>query len=187
MTELTLPNDDMAVFVISWIPYIRVTNSSTQEKIWVDLGKRGEFMAMSIYFTFDSQSPLPLVFFVCLFLLIYLFYFTTLYWFCHTLTWICHGCTCVPHPDPPSQLPSHPIPLGHPSAPAPSILYHASNLDWRFISHMIIYMFQYHPPMSSRPRPLPQVTKDCSIYLCFSCCLAYRVIFTIFLNSIYMR
>ena len=28
----------------------------------------------------------------------------------------------------------------HPSAPAPSILYHASNLDWRFVSHRIIYM-----------------------------------------------
>ena len=30
----------------------------------------------------------------------------------------------------PSLLPPHTIPLGHPSAPAPSILYHASNLDW---------------------------------------------------------
>ena len=40
--------------------------------------------------------------------------------FCHTLTWISHGFTCVPHPDPPSGLPPHPIPLGLPSAPAPS-------------------------------------------------------------------
>ena len=38
--------------------------------------------------------------------------------FCHTLTWISHGFTCVPHPDPPSRLPLHPIPLGLPSAPA---------------------------------------------------------------------
>ena len=38
--------------------------------------------------------------------------------FCHTLTWISHACTCVPHPEPPSQLPPHPIPQGHPSAPA---------------------------------------------------------------------
>ena len=37
---------------------------------------------------------------------------------CHTLTWISHGFTCAPHPDPPSHLPPHPIPLGHPSAPA---------------------------------------------------------------------
>ena len=65
-------------------------------------------------------------------------YFTILYWFCHTSTWICHGCTLVPHPEPPSHLHPHTIPLGHPSAPAPSILYHASNLDWRFVSYMII-------------------------------------------------
>ena len=68
----------------------------------------------------------------CLFCLFIYFYFnwrliTLQYYggFCHTLTWISHGCTCVPHPDPPSHLPPHPIPLGHPSAPAPSILYHA--------------------------------------------------------------
>ena len=37
--------------------------------------------------------------------------------FCHTLTWISHGFTGIPHPDPPSHLPLHPIPLGLPSAP----------------------------------------------------------------------
>ena len=114
-------------------------------------------------------------------------YFTILYWFCNTLTWIRHGCTCVPHPEPLSHLPPHPIPLGHPSAPASNILYHASNLDWRFISHMILYIFQLHSPKSSYPRPLPQSPKDCSIYLCLFCCLTYRVIITIFLNSIYMH
>ena len=44
--------------------------------------------------------------------------------FCHILTWISHGYTCVPHPEHPSQLPSHPIPQGHPSAPAPSCFMH---------------------------------------------------------------
>ena len=115
---------------------------------------------------------------------IYLFiFFTILYWFCHTLTWMCHGCTCVPHPEPPSHLPPHPIPLVHPSAPAPSTLYHALNLDWWFISNMIIYMFQCHSSISSHPPPLPQSPKDCSIHLCLFCCLAYRVIVTIFLHS----
>ena len=37
--------------------------------------------------------------------------------FCHTLTWVSHGFTCVPHPDTPSCLPPHPIPLGLPRAP----------------------------------------------------------------------
>ena len=40
--------------------------------------------------------------------------------FGHTLTWISHGVTCIPHPDPPSHLPLHRIPLGLPSAPGPS-------------------------------------------------------------------
>ena len=39
---------------------------------------------------------------------------------------------CVPHPEPPSHLPPHPITLG------------------------IIYMFQCHSPISPHPRPLPQ-------------------------------
>ena len=64
-------------------------------------------------------------------LLLLLFYFTILYWFCHTSTCICHGCTRVPHPEPSSHLLPHTIPLGHPSAPAPSFPYPASNLDWR--------------------------------------------------------
>ena len=66
----------------------------------------------------------------------------------------------------PPPISHHPIPLGHPSAPALSTLYHALNLDWQFISHMIIYIFQCHSPISSCPRPLPQSPKDCSIHLC---------------------
>ena len=80
--------------------------------------------------------------------------------FFHTLTWICHGCTCVPYPEPPFHIPPHTIPLGHPIAPALSIQYHALNLDWWFISHMILYMFQCHSPKSSHPLPLPQSPKD---------------------------
>ena len=79
--------------------------------------------------------------------------------FCHTLTWISHGCTCVPHPEPRSHLPPHPIPQGHPSVPAPSTLSHALNLDWQSISHMIIYMFQCYSLKSSHPRLLPQSPK----------------------------
>ena len=45
---------------------------------------------------------------------------------------------------------------------------------------------QCHSPKSSHPLPLPQSPKDCSIHQCLFCCLVYRVIVTIFLNSIYM-
>ena len=82
----------------------------------------------------------------------------------------------------PSHLLPHPIPLGHPSAPALSTLYHASNLDWRFVSHVIIYMFQCHSPISSCPRLLPQ-----SPYICVSFVVSHTgVIVTIFLNLIFM-
>ena len=50
---------------------------------------------------------------------------------------------------PPALHPPHTIPMGHPSAPAPSIQYHSLSLDWRFISYMILYMFQCHSPKSS--------------------------------------
>ena len=82
--------------------------------------------------------------------------FTILYWFCQISKWICHRYTCVPHPEPSSLLPPHTIPLGRPSAPAPSIQYRASNLDWRLVSYMIVSMFQCHSPKSSHPLPLPQ-------------------------------
>ena len=132
------------------------------------------------------------IYFVWLFCFVFflifltLFYFTILYWFCHTLTWIHHRCIRAPNPESPSHLPPHTISLGHLSAPAPSILYPASNLDWRFISYMILYMFQCNSPKSSHPLPLPQSPKVCSLHLCLFCCLTYRVIITIFLNSIYM-
>ena len=96
------------------------------------------------------------------------------------------GAHVFPILNPPSHLPPHAIPLGHPSAPAPSILYPASNLEWQFISYMILYMFQCHSPKSSHPLPLPQSPKDCSIHQYLFCCLVYRVIVTIFLNSIYI-
>ena len=104
----------------------------------------------------------------------FFFFFTILYWFCHTSTWIRHTYTRVPHPEFPSLLPPHIIPLGLLSAPAPSIQYHASNLDWRFVSYMILYMFQCHFPDSSHPLPLPLSPKDSSIHMCLFCCLCIQ-------------
>ena len=64
---------------------------------------------------------------------------------------------------------------------------HASNLDWRSISHMVIYMFQCYSLRSSHPRLLPQSPEVCSLSLCLFCCLACRVIVTIFLNILAWR
>ena len=61
-------------------------------------------------------------------LICYFFFFFFIFFycsgFCHTLIWNSHGFTCVPHPNPPSPLPLHPIPLGLPSAPGPVGLMH---------------------------------------------------------------
>ena len=57
------------------------------------------------------------------------------------------------HPEHPSHLPPHLIPLVCPRAPALSALLHASTLHWSSILHMIIYMFQCfrssHPTLAS--------------------------------------
>ena len=72
---------------------------------------------------------------------------------------------------PSSLLPPHNIHLGRPSAPAPSIQYHASSLDWRLVSYMILYMFQCYSPKSPHPLPLPQspsLSKELSMAWCIS-------------------
>ena len=156
------------------------------------------FFGLHAYYFFFSQNKFLLdhshVYSVtyCLWLFLFFFYFNwrliTLQYcggFCHTFTWISHECTYVPHPDPPSQLPPHPIPQGHPSAPVLSTLSHASNLAWRSISYLIIYMFRCYSLKASHPHLLPE-SKACSLHLCLFCYLGYRAIITISLNSIYM-
>ena len=97
--------------------------------------------------------------------------------FCHTLTWISHGFTYVPHPDPPSHLPLHSIPLGLTS---PEHLSHASNLGWWSVSPLRVYLFQCCSLWTSHPQVLPQSLKVCSVHLCLFFCFAYSVIITIF-------
>ena len=88
-----------------------------------------------------------------------LFYFTILYWFCHTLTWIHHGCIRTPNPESASHLPPHIISLDHPHAPAPSILYPVSNIDWHFVIHDSIRVSM---PFSQiiPPSPSPSESKS---------------------------
>ena len=86
------------------------------------------------------------------------------------------------HPGSPSPLTPHLIPLGGPRSPALSTLLPASNLPWSAVLHMVIYNFQCCSLISMHPRLLPQSPKVWSLHLCLFCCLAYRVIITIFLN-----
>ena len=95
---------------------------------------------------------------------------TTLHYcsgFCHTLTCIRHGFTCVPHPDPPSHLPPHPIPLGLPGASALSTcLIHptwAGGLfhSWWYTCFNVI--FSEHPTLAFSHRVPKSV-----LYICVS-------------------
>ena len=76
------------------------------------------------------------------------------------------------------------IPVHHVRS-ALSTLSHASNLDWRSVSHMVIYTFQCYSLKSSRPCFLPLGPKVCSLHLCPRCCPACRIVITVFLNYIY--
>ena len=144
------------------------------------------FLDASLFYLFILRFNYFRINVFCLFLINFNWrLITILWWFCHTLTWISQDVHVSPHLEPPSLLPPHPISLGCPSPLALSALFHASNLDWWSISHMVIYMFQCYSLKSSYPYLLPE-SKSCSLYLCLFCCLAYRVIVTIFLNSIYM-
>ena len=97
-----------------------------------------------------------------------------------------HRCPCSPYwtPLPPPSLypasgssqctsPKHPL-----SCIEPELAIH--------FLHDIIYVSMPFS-RSSHPCPLPQSPKDSSIHLCLFCCLAYGVIVTISLNSVYMR
>ena len=92
---------------------------------------------------------------------------------------------CPPSRAPlPFPSPSHPSGLS--SAPASSALFHALNLDWSSVSHMVTYVFQCYAVKSSHPHLLPQSPKVCSLHLCLLCCLIHKVVVIIILNSIYM-
>ena len=56
-----------------------------------------------------------------------------------------------------------------------------------YFAYSNIYIFQCYSLKLPHPRLLPHGLKVCSLPLCLFCCLAYRVIVTIFLNPIYMH
>ena len=86
---------------------------------------------------------------------------------------------------PPSSLPIPSlwvIPVHQPQA---SCILHRT---WTGDSFHIWYYTCFNAILPNHPTlALSQSPKDCSVHLCLFCCLEYRVIVTIFLNSIYMR
>ena len=92
-----------------------------------------------------------------------------------------------PHPESPSHLPPHPIPLGCPRKPALDALLHASNSHWPSILHVVMHMLRCYSLKSSHPRLLPLSPKVCSLHPCLFCCPACTIVHIIFLNCTYMH
>ena len=84
----------------------------------------------------------------------FFFYFTILYWFCiHQ-----HSSTTGVHPELPSHLTPHTIPLGHPSAPAPSFLYPVIE-PWLVIHFLYDIIHVLMPFSQIIPPPSPTESK----------------------------
>ena len=154
--------------------------------------KRYIFLPIYLYFVLYPIIPflfyLPFAFFFFLIFIIFFYLYLFIY-FLFVVNFVIHwnetamGLHVFPIPIPP-PAPSHPS--GSSQCTSPEHLSHASSLNWRSVSHLIIYMFWCCSPETSHHRLLPQSPKDCSINLCLFFCYAYRFIINIFLNSIYM-
>ena len=106
--------------------------------------------------------------------------------FRHTSNESAMGVHVSPHSEPLPHLPPHAIPLGCPRARALGAQLHAWNLHWSSW-RVVMYMFHCYSLPSSPPHLLPRSPKVCSLHPCLFCCPAYRIIVTVFLNSICMR
>ena len=86
----------------------------------------------------------------------------------------------------PTSLPYHPSGSSECTSPKHPVSCIEPGLAIRFL-YDIIHVSMPFSQIIPHPPTLPQSPKDCSIHLCLFCCLPYRVIITIFLNSLYMR
>ena len=62
----------------------------------------------------------------------------------------------------------------------------ASCIKLALVLHIVIYTFLCYSLKSSHSLLLPHSPKVCSLHLCLFCCFTYRIVITIFLNSICM-
>ena len=115
-------------------------------------------------------------------------YFAVLWWFSPYIDmsqpWV-YMCSPSWHSLPPLSL-SYPSGSSQCTSPEHPVTCIKPGLAIYF-TYGIINMFQCYSLKSSQRCLLPQSLKVCSLYLCLFCCLAYRIIVTIFLNAICMH
>ena len=148
-------------------------NCGVGEDSWESLGQQGDQTSQSFF-----SPPLIIYLFILLYNIVLVlpyidFNLPSVYMF--SPSWMPLPPPSPSHPSGSSQCTSTEHPL---SCIEPGLAIHFTYDN---------YMFQCHSPISSLPCPLPQRPKDSSIHLCVFCCLAYRVIVSIFLNSLYTR
>ena len=124
-----------------------------------------------------------------IFIYFILFYFLTLQ-YCIGFAIHQHESTTGVHMFPilnplPSSSPHHPSGSSQCTSPKHPVSCTEPGLATHFIHDIIHVSMPFS--QSPHPHPLPQSPKDSSIHLCLFCYLTYRVIITIFLNSIYMH
>ena len=112
--ELVMPSNHLILycsllFLPSVIPSIRVFSNESP----LHIGSQ----SIGVSFSF--------LFFSVLFIYLFLLYNIVL-----VLPYIDMNPPWVSHPEPPSHLPPHPIPLGHPNAPAPNTLPYIMHQTW---------------------------------------------------------
>ena len=121
------------------------------------------------------------------FIFLFYFYFLTLQ-YCIGFAIYQHESATGIHVFPilnPPPFPYHPSGSSQCTSPKHPVLCIEPGLATCFIYDIIHVSMPFSQII--HPLPLPQSPKDCSIHLCLFCCLVYRIIVTIFLNSIYMR
>ena len=177
-------------YPIGWLKYIFFFHICLACNIWICLLAQFYWLER-----FCLQEMVFFFFMLCLFLFFfpqkqfYLFIYFTLH-FCIGFAIHQHASAMGVHVfpilnPPPASLPVPSlwvIPVHQPQA---SCILHRTWTGDSFLMWYYTYfnaILPNHPPL-----PLPQSPKDCSIHLCLFSCLAYRVVITILLNSIYMR
>ena len=79
----------------------------------------------------------------------------------------------------PPPFPHHPSGSSQCTSPGHPVSY----IEPGQVIHFLYDIIYVSMPFSQIIPPPPQSPKDCSIHQCLFCCLTYRVIVTIFLNS----
>ena len=128
-------NDDAVKVLHSTCQQIRKT------QLWPQDWKRSVFIPVpNLSIIFGSW------FFLCNYcgIQMVIFYFYKDFPFFFKFFLIKKNYTCVPHPEPSSLLPPHTIPLGRPSAPAPSIQHRAFFLRTIYSFHSLYVCFWFY-------------------------------------------